>query len=354
MKKFQKLSKNIAALCITLAAVITVCLIAPPALAAVPERPENRYVLDSAGVLSKATEREIIEENQELFEEYGAEIVVAAVDFLGGKNIADYTYEMFKAWGVGSAERNNGILLVLAIGEDDYYVQAGYGIDDYFDGALLGMYLDEYLEDYFASGDYDQGVLCFFDAIKDEIEDYYEHGNGQDDPMPGGYDGDYNDYDDYEDDHMRWPSLSVNRFVSKIKTIVFAFLRVILVVVVILLLFRLFRGRGSGGGGFGGGSGGSGGGGFFSGMLLGNMLGRGHRRWGTPPPPPPPGGFGPGPGGFGHRPGGFGPGSTGRPGGFHGGGRTHGGGAGRGFGGGFGGGGFRGGGGSHGGGAGRR
>ena len=34
--------------------------LAPGALAAVPDRPENQYVLDSAGVLSSSTERRII------------------------------------------------------------------------------------------------------------------------------------------------------------------------------------------------------------------------------------------------------------------------------------------------------
>ena len=103
---------------------------APGALAAVPDRPENQYVLDSAGVLSSSTERRIISENQELFEDCGAEIVIVAVDFLGGESIEDYAYRLFNSWGIGSTERNNGLLLVLAIGEENYYAQAGYGIDD--------------------------------------------------------------------------------------------------------------------------------------------------------------------------------------------------------------------------------
>ena len=85
---------------------------APGALAAIPDRPENKYVLDSAGVLSNSTERRMISENQELFEDCGAEIVIVAVDFLGGESIEDYAYRLFNSWGIGSAERNNGLLLV--------------------------------------------------------------------------------------------------------------------------------------------------------------------------------------------------------------------------------------------------
>lgn len=333
-----------------LGAVLTVLLVlgtlAAPALAAVPDRPGNQYVLDSAGVLDSSTEQRIIARNQELFEEYGAEIVVAAVDFLGGEDIEDYTYQMFNAWGVGSVERNNGILLVLAIGEENYYAQAGYGIDDYFDGALLGDFLDEYLEDDFADGNYDAGVESVFDALADEVEDYYRSTNGG--PPAQDYDEGY-----WEDDSS-WNRrhFDVWSILGKIRTIVFAVVRVIVVVVVLLLVFRLLQGFGGRGGR--GGPGGGSGGGFWRGMMLGSMINRRRNYWGAPPPPPPPGGFGgfggfgaPPRGGFGGRPGGFG--------GFSGGGRSHGGGAGRsgGFGGGHSG-GFHGGGGSHGGGAGRR
>ena len=124
------------ALSLLLALALAFCL-AVPALAAYPDRPENQYVLDEADVLSEETEQEIIAENQDLFQETGAQIVVVAVDFLDGEDIDDYAYSLFNIWGIGSQERNNGLLLLLAIGEENYYAQAGYGIEDYFDGAKL-------------------------------------------------------------------------------------------------------------------------------------------------------------------------------------------------------------------------
>ncbi len=321
-------------ICSLALAIILAVGICPAALARVPDRPDNKYVLDTAGVLSEDTEKWIVAVNQEIFKDCGGEIVVAAVDFLGGEDIEDYTYKMFNSWGVGSKERNNGILLVLAIGEENYFIQAGYGIDDYFDVPLFSDILDEYLEPDFAAGDYDAGVRKTFGALRTELESYYEDGPGRDDPMP---EPEYND-GDWDEDSYFSGGFSLFR---TLKTIAFAIIRVIVIVVIILFIFGLFRGPRGGGPGVGGG-----GGGFWRGMWLGSMMG-GRRRtyWGVPPPPPPPGHR---PGGFGGFGGGFGRGSRG---GFSGGGRSHGGGAGRGFGGG---GGFHGGGGSHGGGVGRR
>lgn len=321
------------------ALVCAACLFAAvsvQALAAIPQRPENKYVLDSAGVLSDSTERKIIRENQELFNETGAEIVVVAVDFLGGQEIDDYAYDLFNDWGIGSSERNNGILLVLAIGEDNYYATSGYGLEDYFDGAKFRELLDDYLEEDFAAARYDEGVEKFFDEVLDEVENYYEH-----------YEDEYTQADegaaDYGPYYSEGPSFSWSRFMAVVSNVA----RVVIVIVILIVVARLFSGRGRGGRG-GPPYGGGGGGNFWTGMMLGNMMGRSRRRtWGAPPPPPPGGFGGPRPGG--HRPGG----GFGGFGGFSGGGRSGGFGGGRsgGFGGG---GGFTGGGGSHGGGAGRR
>lgn len=343
-----------------LAVLLTLALLAPAALAAVPDRPENQYVLDSAGVLSEKTEKAIIKENEELFERCGAEVVIVAVDFLGGQEIDDYAEELFNRWGIGSWERNNGILLVMAIAEDNYYALSGYGIEDYFDGAMFRGLLDDYLEDDFAAGRYDEGALAFFKAVVSELDGYYA---GQDNIPGEDYSGDYDySYDiggSYEEDSF-FPRLSLISMAARVISIV---VRVVIVVVIILVVLAFVRGIGRGG--RGGGMGGGGGGGFWQGMFLGSMMNNRRRSYWTPPPPPPPP-PGPRPGGFGGfggaRPpsGGFGGSRSGggfhapRPGGFSGGGRAGGGSSGRSGFGGRSGGGFHGGGGTRGGGAGRR
>lgn len=318
----KKCGKRMVALGISLVLAVALAL---PVWARVPDRPENQYVLDSADVLSQETEQEIISENQKLFEETGAQIVVVAVDFLDGESIDDYAYTLFNSWGIGSVERNNGLLLLLAIGEDNYYAQPGYGIEDYFDGAKLQDMLNQYLEPDFDAKDYDAGVRKFFQAALSDMETYYanysdEYTSNQE---PNYNDDSYYQYEPSLGDRFRWflQGLFGNLF------------RILIVVVVFVLLFSLIRGMGGRGGPRGGGGGG---GGFWSGLFLGNLLGSSRRRGGWRPPPPP-GGFGPRPprggGGFGGfhggGGGGFGGGSRGGGGGFHGGGGSRGGGAGR-------------------------
>ncbi len=321
---WKKASKMALALMVSVA---LACCLALPALAVVPDRPENQYVLDEAGVLSDETEQEIISKNQKLFEETGAQIAVVAVDFLDGEAIEDYANSLFNVWGIGSVERNNGLLLLMAIGEDNYYATSGYGIEDYFDGAKLQGMLNEYLEPDFAAKDYDAGAKKFFEAALSEMESYYANYTDQYTPGSGETAPDYDYYYDYE---PTWGD-RISGFFGGFMSSVF---RIVVVIVIIFIISAVIRGMGGGGRG-GPRSGGGGGGGFFTGLFLGNLLGSSHRRGGWRPPPP--GDFGPRPprggGGFGGFHGGGGGGGfggfRGGGGGFHGGGGSRGGGAGR-------------------------
>ena len=279
-----------------------------PASASVPNRPWNQSVLDSAGVLSDEFEQEINRKNQQLFADTGAEIAVVAVDFLGGMAIDDYAYDLFISWGIGSQERNNGLLLVLAIAEDDYYAMPGYGIEDVFTGSHLHAMLDEYLEDDFAAGNYEWGVEKFFDAAYTELSNYtYNDDYGAD--YDTDYDTGYNGYAPHKES-SGISLFSVLRVIFYIVVVVPLFILVIASIVVPLFCRHSdgqttqyydptpqYRRRDN----------------FWTGMFLGQALGRSqrrNRRNPPPPPPPPPGGFG----GFNS------PGPTNRPGGFSGGG----------------------------------
>lgn len=146
----------------------------PCSALAVVDAPETVYVGDYAGVLTDATEQYIIAENQKLAEATGAQIVIVTVDFLDGMEIEDYAYTIFNAWGIGDEERNNGLLLLLAIGEENYYAMQGAGLEGVLSSGTLGDYLYDYLEPDFAAGNYDTGVYSVFNAFLQWFDTYYD------------------------------------------------------------------------------------------------------------------------------------------------------------------------------------
>ena len=169
-----------------LAALLTILLLTGSALAVV-DPPANTYVGDYAGVLSSDTEQHIIRQNDTLSAATGGAIVVVTVDFLDGMAIDDYAYQIFNDWGIGDSGENNGLLLLLAIGEDNYYALQGTGISRALTDSRLDDYLWNYLEEDFAAGDYDAGVRKVFDAFYNWYESYYGGLNtaGQSQPQSG-------------------------------------------------------------------------------------------------------------------------------------------------------------------------
>ena len=137
------------------------------------------YVLDSQGVISDDTAEYIDAMNDSLFAQTGAQIVVQVVETTGEEDIDVYTEKTFEQLGVGSAERDNGILLVLAL--KNYYQGAPVG--DYYMGWGSGFSISEqddlsnilwnYMEEDFAAGNYDSAVLVTFDEMVDYLAGIY-------------------------------------------------------------------------------------------------------------------------------------------------------------------------------------
>jgi len=161
---------------LTLPAVLVLAFVLAlvPASAAVLEPAAGFYVTDEAGVISAETEEYIAAMNGEL--EYacdGAQIVVVAVDFLDGMDIEDYCYRLFGDWEIGNASEDNGVLLLLAIGEENYWCMQGTGLTYSLSGGTIDDILWNYLEPDFAAGDYDAGVRSVFDALYGQLCSIY-------------------------------------------------------------------------------------------------------------------------------------------------------------------------------------
>lgn len=158
---------------VLLAAAILLALLCAPALAKVVSAGTDFYYLDNANVLSEAMEGEIYFSNKLLYEACGAQIVVVTVDSTGRESIDDYAYDLFNDWGIGDASKNNGFLLLLAIGDDDYYALPGSGLNSKLSAGTIKGYYDQYLEADFAAKNYESGVKKFFEAVFTRIADTY-------------------------------------------------------------------------------------------------------------------------------------------------------------------------------------
>jgi len=143
-----------------------------PINAVFPEPSANFYINDLAGVLTEAEGNAIFAINDELAGN-GAQIVILTVDFLGGMDIADYALEVFNRWEIGDSVRSNGILILLAIAEEDYFIATGSGLEPIISSGQIQLILNTYMEPYFAEGEYGAGVLATAREIADRLLAHY-------------------------------------------------------------------------------------------------------------------------------------------------------------------------------------
>ena len=158
------------------AVLLALLLTAASALAApkVVQPTEDFYVNDSANVLSDEVEGLIVLNNDKLYAACGAQIVFVTVPTTGTASIEDYAYTLFNSWGIGSSDKNNGILLLMAIDDDDYWITQGKGLQDYItSGDLDDMLLND-LEPDFAAKDYSAGAEKLFTALFEAVVRVYD------------------------------------------------------------------------------------------------------------------------------------------------------------------------------------
>lgn len=143
--------------------------------ASVTEQPTNRFfVNDFANVINQTDEDAIFNAGVQLYEKTRAQIVVVTVDTIDGNDSVMYATQLGRAWGVGEADKDTGIVLLLAMQERDVGIAVGYGLEGAVTDAQSYMILDEYAMPYFEQADYSKGLLSTYDALVNEV--YLEFG----------------------------------------------------------------------------------------------------------------------------------------------------------------------------------
>ncbi len=93
------------------------------------------------------------------------QMVVATVASLNGQEIEPYANDLFRRWKLGSAGKNNGVLLLVAPKEHRVRVEVGYGLEGTLTDAVAKIIIANAATPRFKAGDIDGGVIRASDDI---------------------------------------------------------------------------------------------------------------------------------------------------------------------------------------------
>lgn len=219
-----------------------------------PAKPAT-LVNDYTGTLSAAQIQQLEQKLVTFDDSTSTQIAIAIVKTVGEYDINEYALGLGRSWGVGGAKKNNGVMIVVALGDRKVAIQTGYGVEGVLPDIITKRIIENEIKPYFKTGDYYGGLDAGTTAIIKYTKGEYKNDTPKAGKKGGG-----------------------------VSSVI-----VLLVIIVIIIIIvkkggggggsqvmggrgvgnALFWGmllgsssRGSGGGGFGGGGGSSGGGGF--------------------------------------------------------------------------------------------
>jgi uncharacterized protein len=145
--------------------ILLAALWAGAALAAANFPPLTGRVVDQAKILSAVTIADLERKLADLEQKSGIQLVVATVPSLGGEEIEPYANELFRAWKLGEAKKNNGVLLLIAPNQRRVRIEVGYGLEGTLTDAVSSIIISNAIAPRFRAGDFNGGVTRGVDDI---------------------------------------------------------------------------------------------------------------------------------------------------------------------------------------------
>lgn len=265
-------------------ALLTSLLIAQAAQAKIPSTPQaGQFLHDYANVLNEADRQRIAAFQKQAYEKVQVPLVVVTVDRMstydpGAQSIETFATKWFNSWGIGSKQKDDGILVIISIGDRKGRIELGGSWARRFDDYCQRI-MDNEMIPQFKKGNYSGGLVNAVESLSvmaisgpdatppaPSIIDKYRDNPfvefaSQENPIKKNY--------------GTWPLVFMfllgvgcliaaiyypdHRKALIITGIILIALAVIFWIVIMIVMMLLPAKRGGGGGGFGGGSSGGGG-----------------------------------------------------------------------------------------------
>ena len=125
----------------------------------------RRYVADPAGLMS-ATARDTIDAMFGRLEaSTGIEVAVVVLPSIGGQAPFDFAQSLFRHWGIGKGDSNNGLLILYVADQRSIRMHTGYGIEGFLTDAKCKRIQSQLMVPAFRRGDINGGMVAGAKAV---------------------------------------------------------------------------------------------------------------------------------------------------------------------------------------------
>ncbi len=230
-----------------------------------PSPTSNFFVNDFANIIDSEYENEIKLLGKQLEEKTSAQVVAVTISSLEDESIDDYAADLFEKWEIGQREKDNGVLILLALKERKLRIEVGYGLNAALTAVETADIREKYMNPYLAEDDFNKGILKGYYETVQAVANEYNVSIDSESSVPQTR---YNTQQRSQRNSRSFNFGPILFIVLLALDGIFFRFRITSALIKIVFWSSIFRGGGRGGGGFGGGGfggGGSSGGGGRSG-----------------------------------------------------------------------------------------
>ena len=134
----------------------------------VPDKPQS-FVNDYTGTLSLENKNSLENKISSFEKQTTNEIAVVIIPSLDGDTVENVAQNIFTKWGIGKKDKNNGVLLLIAMAEHKTRIHTGYGVEGNLTDLATSYIQSEIIAPAFRAGDYYGGINSALDKMIESL-----------------------------------------------------------------------------------------------------------------------------------------------------------------------------------------
>lgn len=141
----------------------------------IPEKPSPaKFINDYTNTLTSGQKQILEQDLKTYYDTTSTQIVVVIVNSVQPFAIDDYGIRLFRKWGIGQKEKNNGILLLVALKDRKSDIETGYGADKFITTTDSKRILENIVKPAFRQEQYFEGVSGAISRFKELMSGGFE------------------------------------------------------------------------------------------------------------------------------------------------------------------------------------
>ena len=126
-------------------------------------------IMDKADVINSSDEYALNQKLTNLSNETGIQVAVLTIPSLEGEALESYSMKVVEDWKLGQAGIDNGVLLLVSIGDRELRIETGYGVEGDLTDTKCGLIIRNVITPHFQDGDYSKGIVQGVTAIVENV-----------------------------------------------------------------------------------------------------------------------------------------------------------------------------------------